>query len=333
MSTEEAIVVAKYDYTARDPEELDIKKNERLVLLDDSKQWWRVQNNRNQSGFVPSNYVKRVKQSILGSLMNSLGKKSGKAAVPAATSRRVHGQNGDADACKCECNGPCHCPSKSSATVRYAYQARQADELTLTRGEQLHILEKCDDGWWRGRKVNNPIEVGWFPSNYIADEDDTASDSTTYSNPAEASTNNIGQLGSSIERAITLYSFQGEGSDTLSFAKDEVLDILEKNSESPDWWKAKKADGQVGLVPKTYVQLIDPSSPNGKFAPGSLHLASVNKAITGSFRSQFALTGSYANEEWFFGDITRCECDDVLAKFASEGQYIVRVSETNVSKK
>ena len=36
------MVVAKYDYKARDQQELDITKNEKLMLLDDSKHWWMV---------------------------------------------------------------------------------------------------------------------------------------------------------------------------------------------------------------------------------------------------------------------------------------------------
>lgn len=35
-------VVVKYDYIAQEDQELSIKKNERLKLLDDSKNWWKV---------------------------------------------------------------------------------------------------------------------------------------------------------------------------------------------------------------------------------------------------------------------------------------------------
>lgn len=57
-------VVAKYDYAAQGAQELDLRKNERYLLLDDSKHWWRVQNARNQAGYVPSNYVKKEKPSL-----------------------------------------------------------------------------------------------------------------------------------------------------------------------------------------------------------------------------------------------------------------------------
>lgn len=76
--TEEVIVVAKFDYMAQQEQELDIKKNERLWLLDDSKSWWRVRNTTNKTGFVPSNYVERKnsarKASIVKNLKDTLGK-------------------------------------------------------------------------------------------------------------------------------------------------------------------------------------------------------------------------------------------------------------------
>lgn len=61
-------VVAKYDYEHQGPQELDLKKNERYVLLDDSKHWWKVQNSRGQAGYVPSNYVKKEKPSLFDSI-------------------------------------------------------------------------------------------------------------------------------------------------------------------------------------------------------------------------------------------------------------------------
>ncbi|XP_063809864.1 cytoplasmic protein NCK2 isoform X2 [Pseudophryne corroboree] len=70
--TEEVIVIAKWDYMAQQDQELDIKKNERLWLLDDSKTWWRVRNTANKTGYVPSNYVERKNSLKKGSLVKNL---------------------------------------------------------------------------------------------------------------------------------------------------------------------------------------------------------------------------------------------------------------------
>lgn len=80
--TEEVTVVAKWDYTAQQDQELDIRKNERLTLLDDSKTWWRVRNASTQTGYVPSNYVERKnslvkKASLVKNLKDTLGKRVG----------------------------------------------------------------------------------------------------------------------------------------------------------------------------------------------------------------------------------------------------------------
>lgn len=76
--TEEVIVIAKWDYTAQQDQELDIKKNERLWLLDDSKTWWRVRNAANKTGYVPSNYVERKNSLKKGSLVKNLKDTLGK---------------------------------------------------------------------------------------------------------------------------------------------------------------------------------------------------------------------------------------------------------------
>ncbi|RCN26804.1 SH3 domain protein [Ancylostoma caninum] len=59
MSEDVSYVIVKYDYLAQEDQELTIKKNERLRLIDDSKNWWKVINDANNVGFVPSNYVRR----------------------------------------------------------------------------------------------------------------------------------------------------------------------------------------------------------------------------------------------------------------------------------
>lgn len=36
------ILIAKFDYESKESNELDLKKNERLILIDNSKNWWLV---------------------------------------------------------------------------------------------------------------------------------------------------------------------------------------------------------------------------------------------------------------------------------------------------
>lgn len=55
----EQYVVSKFDYKAQETQELSITKNERLTLLDDSRNWWKVLNGDGRVGYVPSNYVRK----------------------------------------------------------------------------------------------------------------------------------------------------------------------------------------------------------------------------------------------------------------------------------
>ncbi|XP_023136447.1 epidermal growth factor receptor kinase substrate 8-like protein 3 isoform X2 [Amphiprion ocellaris] len=47
----------KHDFTSRNMRELTVRKGEMVELLDMSKQWWKVRNNRGEEGFVPNNIL------------------------------------------------------------------------------------------------------------------------------------------------------------------------------------------------------------------------------------------------------------------------------------
>lgn len=53
---------AVFDFTARNPRELSISKGEQLQLLDMSKQWWKVKNEKGQIGYVPNNMLQPPQQ-------------------------------------------------------------------------------------------------------------------------------------------------------------------------------------------------------------------------------------------------------------------------------
>lgn len=53
---------------------------------------------------------------------------------------------------------------KDLATVLYDYQAQQHDELTISKGQQISIVDKSDPDWF---KVSLNGNVGLVPSNYL----------------------------------------------------------------------------------------------------------------------------------------------------------------------
>ena len=57
---------------------------------------------------------------------------------------------------------------KIKATVLFDYAPTQPDELKLTTGEIIYILDKNleDEGWWRGESISTG-RVGVFPDNFV----------------------------------------------------------------------------------------------------------------------------------------------------------------------
>ncbi|KAL1257510.1 hypothetical protein QQF64_010754 [Cirrhinus molitorella] len=50
----------------------------------------------------------------------------------------------------------------------YEYRANRSDELSIRRGDVIHVLYKDNDSWWFGCLVNG--QEGYFPASYVADE-------------------------------------------------------------------------------------------------------------------------------------------------------------------
>ncbi|XP_022098620.1 cytoplasmic protein NCK2-like isoform X2 [Acanthaster planci] len=312
MSDEEIVyVIAKWDYTANQQEELNIRKNERLTLIDDTKSWWKVRKASGDSGYVPSNFVKKEKKSFMNKLRDKIvpsrdTKQPGMGPLPHATE---HGQRDLAESA--EFDQLC-VPAK----VLYNYVARQPDELSLRKGEKLTVLEKSGDGWWRG-ECNG--ETGWFPSNYVNEEGDSLPASQKSSVSSKGDENVLGE--DYIHTVIALYKFQGRNDEELNFEQGERLDILQRPEDDPEWWKARNTKGEIGLVPKNYVEEI---TANAQHVPVSNPVISNDVGV-----AQAENGNSLKHKIWFCGTLKRDESERTLMELNCEdGTFLIRESET-----
>lgn len=48
----------------------------------------------------------------------------------------------------------------------YQYKPQNDDELELTEGDTVYVMEKCDDGWFVGTSLATGL-FGTFPGNYV----------------------------------------------------------------------------------------------------------------------------------------------------------------------
>ncbi|XP_037297712.1 cytoplasmic protein NCK1 isoform X2 [Manduca sexta] len=293
-------VVAKYDYAAQGAQELDLRKNERYLLLDDSKHWWRVQNARSQSGYVPSNYVKKEKPSLFDSIKKKVKKGGGSKTLP-SNSSPVRGGAESPGARRVE-----PADALGAAVVKYNYQAQQPDELSLTKGTRILILEKSNDGWWRGQYQGH---TGWFPSNYTSEEGDNEDPVHTY-----AMAENV------LDIVVALYSFTSNNEQELSFEKGDRLEIVERPPSDPEWFRARDARGRLGLVPRNYLQELADYLAHPYGEAGEAGAAGAGAGVG---------PGAGAGRAWYYGAITRTHCDALLNQHGHDGDFLIRDSETN----
>ncbi|XP_048883158.1 cytoplasmic protein NCK1-like isoform X2 [Brienomyrus brachyistius] len=315
--TEEVIVVAKFDYVAQQDQELDIKKNERLWLLDDSKSWWRVRNSTNRTGFVPSNYVERKnsakKASIVKNLKDTLG-------IGKVKRKPSGGASSTADPDVSPDNGERSFQLNAPALVKFNYAAEREDELSLVKGTRVMVMEKCSDGWWRGSYGGR---CGWFPSNYVTEDLDCSPEAPSVSlteKLASALHSSFEGSGRTLDIVQALYPFSSGNDEELSFEKGEVMDVLEKPENDPEWWKCRKADGRVGLVPKNYVVVRQDSHDSPEAAgPPPPDCDYIEPAATGSF----------AGQPWYYGRVTRQQAEVALNVRGGDGDFLIRDSESS----
>ena len=138
-----------------------------------------------------------------------------------------------------------HNSSQHFAIAKYSYETQQSDELSLTKGDKIVVLEKSSDGWWHCRLVNDSDKVGWIPSNYVIEE---AGDSLGQpakngeklngngeSNGKQVISHEIAPPIQFQELVVALYSFKCENDEELSFEKGEQLEVIDKPTCDPDW--------------------------------------------------------------------------------------------------
>ena len=307
---------ALYNYTARDAEEVSVSKGEMLTVVDDSGTWWRVGNNRGQTGLVPSNYVREVKADPPST------PPGGRSNLPPDDPHMY--QQTDLMVSR---NGPASLNIR--AIAKYKYTSTREDELSLEKGDEVIVMEKEADGWWRGRCGTR---IGWFPFNYVEEEQpdsgalaSSAASSSTGQQPLAREKNFICGV-------VALYSFNSGNPEELPFEKGDLMDIIDQPADDPDWWEARKADGSTGLVPRNYVEVVhDADSVVGKTPGGKPGGVGGMGGMGGAMGSR--VPPPFGHESWYHGPLARRAAEGILNSQAQNGQFIVRESETKVRQK
>lgn len=314
---------AKFNYQAVDGEELTITKGELLSVMDDKGTWWKVRNQVGKVGLVPSNYVELT-------------------AGPASTGQTSTGRtNLQLDEPPNQYQQPDLMVSRNGPSLnirciaKFKYASTREDELSLEKGDEVIVMEKEADGWWRGRCGTR---IGWFPFNYVEEAPKTAAPGggmgagPSQAEPLQQVMPMGGKHKSFVCGVVALYSFNSGNPEELPFEKGDLMDIIDQPPDDPDWWEARKADGATGLVPRNYVEVVHDAEPVFGKPGGGLSSAAARPSGPGQMAAVMASRSPapFAREPWFYGRVGRREAESMLNRFAKNGEFIVRESETKV---
>ncbi|KAJ4382878.1 cytoskeletal protein binding protein [Didymella sp. IMI 355093] len=120
----------------------------------------------------------------------------------------------------------------------YDYVPQGDNEIALTEGDILMVLEKsADDDWWKAKKKGHDEEEeepeGLIPNNYIEEA-------------------------APVSQAKALYDYARQTDEELSFQEDAVLDVYDVSD--PDW-SLVGFGGDYGFAPANYIELIEGGAP------------------------------------------------------------------------
>lgn len=342
----EDVVIALYDYQAKDQEELSIRKNEQLTLLDGTGPWYKVRNKMMAVGLVPSNYVKCKGESLVNRIANRFpGTRKGKGggATPVTNTGRLESSvpssrpplglnstnNSEGDGIRKFSNTLSHERTMDETYVaKYNYTSTRQDELSLIKGMSVIVITKENDGWWQGK--NNDGDVGWFPSNYV--EENLEPSGGDMRNNHVSSNTIVSAAKPVLEVARALYPFNSGNEEELPFETGDMFDIISKPESDPEWYEARNAEGRTGLVPRNYIETV-PGAPS-VFLPEVTNYDDVSNDISsGNSPTMIAGNGdgshSMSNKPWYFGPVRRAEAENMLYQ-ARNSEFIVRDSESTV---
>lgn len=258
--------IVEYDYTAKEADELTLKKGAIITNIKiQPGGWWEgTLTATGRTGMFPDNFVRVLEPDDKN---------------PVVLRDKTVTQN---RRCK----------------AIYSYRENKPDELTLAVGDVVEIFEEVEEGWWRGKLG---AKVGVFPSNFvelIESASPTSANRTSSTGgvkqPLDGSLGNLSKsnslnksrssLNSSREdldhmtfaqqqqlqhdvpslppkpvRELcrVLFAYGPANEDELKLVEGDIITILSKDLPDKGWWKGELR-GRVGVFPDNFVVLLPP---------------------------------------------------------------------------
>ncbi|KAM9170248.1 cytoplasmic tyrosine-protein kinase BMX [Pangshura tecta] len=116
---------------------------------------------------------------------------------------------------------------------------------------------------------------------------------------------------SSLKITVAEYDYEAKGNADIQLVRNSKYYVLKE--EDPDWWQVRDMEGHEGFAPSPYLKEIslDDDEPGGN-SSGSDHSSEDEESIT--------------KHDWYAGDISRAQAEQLLRQKEKEGAFMVRNS-------
>ncbi|ELW50427.1 SH3 domain-containing protein 19 [Tupaia chinensis] len=166
------------------------------------------------------------------------------------------------------------------AVVLHDFPAEQADDLSLTSGETVYLLEKIDADWYRGKCRN---QTGMFPANYVRVLIDIPEGGN-----GKREADSAHRVKDS--RCVARFEYIGDQKDELSFSEGEIITLKEYVSEE---WARGELRGRTGIFPLDFVDLVEDYPTVGASVPGTKIPPKTSKEDSRSNAQDHGLSGEW----------------------------------------
>ncbi|XP_061582064.1 F-BAR and double SH3 domains protein 1-like [Cololabis saira] len=153
------------------------------------------------------------------------------------------------------------CVYPAACRVTLTYQAGQSDELSVTEGEELQVLEDGDVEDWL-KVSNSQGQVGYVPERYVhflcfPADDPAQLDRFSPASPpgGREEAGSRGELWN--PRISALYAYRGQSAEELSFQEGALIRLTRRRQGAVDdgFWEGE-LDGKRGVFPSLVVELV-----------------------------------------------------------------------------
>uniref|UniRef100_A0A667G3D2 SH3 domain containing 19 n=1 Tax=Lynx canadensis TaxID=61383 RepID=A0A667G3D2_LYNCA len=170
--------------------------------------------------------------------------------------------------------------SAPHAVVLHDFPAEQVDDLHLTSGEIVYLLEKIDTDWYRGKCRN---QTGIFPANYVKVIIDVPEG-------GKGKRESMSSHCVKGPRCIARFEYIGDQKDELSFSEGEIIILKEYVNE--EWARGELRD-RIGIFPLNFVELMEDHPISGANISSTKTPPKAKKEDSGANSQDNSLSGEW----------------------------------------